>query len=220
MQKGQGVVFIPIMTHFHAHIFSYFINPSFYKKKYTPFSSPEVCDKFLPDLLDSKCQCVGRCKEDNLDGTNTNLPGKNEISSFYTVEGIAGCRERCANNEECNFFTLSKVDPKLDYTADQYKPEHFISTNEVDKCTLWKRCLSFEIPENSTYPFSDLDAERGSTVSLHWSGPGSCTDWKTNCPLADQPFGAYNVESVSCDWQDYRCCGERGAMGVWFSWWL
>ena len=165
-------------------------NPSA-KNKTAPFTSPAVCDEFLPDLFfESTCHCVGRCTEDN---------GTNKINSFETLEGLSGCQKACQNETECFFFTLSKVDVRLRQTP-------VLSSIDVHECTLWRRCSSFEIPANSTYPYlegfnigGDVNQTyfNGSSVSLHWSGAKNCSNVKkTTCPLSNQAFGAYSVSKI------------------------
>ena len=118
-------------------------------------SGPQVCDNFLPDLFKQICRCVGRCK--NID--------KNKIRHFFTEEGLWGCQNACRNEKGCEFYTLSRPNP--DYILDVGAPD-------VNRCTLWRHCDAFEIPEAST--------TRGSSVSDHWSGAAMCQKWKQKCP--------------------------------------
>ena len=84
-----------------------------------------------------------------------------------------------------------------------------LSSIDVHECTLWRRCSSFEIPANSTYPYLEgfniggvVEQKyfNGSSVSLHWSGAWNCSDVKkTSCPLSDQAYGAYENVSKSID---------------------
>ena len=166
-------------------------NPSA-KNKTAPFTFPAVCDEFLPDLFfESTCHCVGRCREDN---------GTNKINSFQILEGLSGCQKACQNETECFFFTLSKVDVRLRQTP-------VLSSIDVHECTLWRRCSSFEIPANSTYPYLEGFNIGGvveqkyfnsSSVSLHWTGARNCSNVKkTTCTLSNQAYGAYEINSVS-----------------------
>ena len=118
-------------------------------------SGPEVCDNFLPDLFKQICRCVGRCKNIN----------KNKIRHFFTEDGLWGCQNACRNEKGCEFYTLSRPNP--DYILDVGAPD-------VNRCTLWRHCDAFEIPEDST--------TRATSVSDHWSGPALCQKWKQFCP--------------------------------------
>ena len=120
-------------------------------------SGPEVCDDFLPDLFKPTCRCVGRCKNPE--------SSKNKIRHFFTEEGLWGCQNACKNEKECQFYTLSRPNPE--YILDVGAPD-------VQRCTLWKHCDSFEIPVGST--------TRDNSVSDHWSGPAACGSWNQTCP--------------------------------------
>ena len=82
-----------------------------------------------------------------------------------------------------------------------------LSSIDVHECTLWRRCSSFEIPANSTYPYLEgfniggvVEQKyfNGSSVSLHWTGARNCSNVKkTTCPLSNQAYGAYEINSVS-----------------------
>ena len=135
-------------------------NPSIAaSEKVTPLfsSGPEVCDDFLPDLFKPTCRCVGRCKNPE--------SNRNKIRHFFTEEGLWGCQNACKNENGCQFYTLSRPNPE--YILDVGAPD-------VQRCTLWKQCDSFEIPEGST--------TRDNSVSDHWSGPAVCGSWDQTCP--------------------------------------
>ena len=85
--------------------------------------------------------------------------------------------------ENCAFYTLSK-------TID-YRINHNHSYIDVHTCTLWESCDSFEIPMKSVWPSividSQNDFDRGSPVSLHWTGPVNCASVTTTCPKSSSP---------------------------------
>ena len=153
--------------------------------------SGETCDPFLPDIFAPLCSCVGTCGDPSLNRIHLS---PNLITYFYSDKlkrdkpGMWGCQAACQEEDDCKFWTLSKV-----YEGNT-KYDDYNQDSDVHRCYLWRNCDQFYIPAGTTNnPFAFEAGRPYNIITDHWSGIKNCTNYNRDCPLVNGSTGEFKV---------------------------